>query len=58
MAVAGILLGAGVLGHLGHGMLSQQEPESCLYLPGGNGAHLVVVGEPAVLGGNPLEPDH
>ena len=54
MAVAGSLLGAGVfghsLGHLGHGMLGQQEPDSCLYLPGGNGVPLVVVGESAGLG--------
>ena len=47
--MAGILLlGAGVLGHslgdLKHGMHGHQEPDSCLYLPGGNGAPLVVAG--------------
>ena len=56
VALAASLLGAGVLGHsfgpLGHGVLGQQEPDGCLYLPG---APLVVVGEPAGLSGHPLE---
>jgi hypothetical protein len=63
VAVAGSLFGAGVLGHslgpLGHGVLGQltgqQEPDGSLYLPGGDGEPLVVVGEPAGLGSNPLE---
>ena len=57
VAVAGSLLRAGVLGHslgpLGHSVLGQltgqQEPDSRLDLPGGDGAPLVVVGKPAGL---------
>ena len=63
MAEAGSLLGAGVLGHslgpLGHSVLGQlagqQEPDSRLDFPGGDGAPLVVVGKPAGLGCNPLK---
>ena len=59
VAVAGSLLRAGVLGHslgpLGHSVLGQQEPDSRLDLPGGDGAPLVVVGKPAGLSGDPLE---
>ena len=57
------LLGAGVLGDgfgaLGHSVLGklawQEQPDSSLYLPGGDGVPLVVVGEPASLTSNPLE---
>ena len=59
VAVAGSLLRAGVLGHslgpLGHSVLGQQEPDSRLDLPGGDGAPLVVVGKPAGLSGDPPE---
>ena len=57
------LLGAGVLGDglgsLRDGVLGQlsgqEEPDSGLDLPGGDGGPLVVVGELAGLGGDPLE---
>ena len=57
------LLAAGVLGHglgsLRHSMLGQltgeEEPHGGLDLPGGDGGPLVVVGEAAGLGSNPLE---
>ena len=57
------LLGAGVLGDglgaLRDGVLGQlsgqQEPDGGLDLPGGDGGPLVVVGELAGLGGDPLE---
>ena len=55
VAVAGSLLRAGVLGPLGHSVLGQQEPDSRLDLPGGDGAPLVVVGKPAGLSCDPLE---
>ena len=62
--MAGInLLGAGVLGDslgaLRDGVLGEltreEEPDSSLDLAGGDGGPLVVVGESAGLGGNPLE---
>ena len=57
------LLGAGVLGDglgaLRHSVLGQlsgqQQPDGGLDLPGGDGGPLVVVGELAGLGGDPLE---
>ena len=57
------LLGAGVLGDglgaLRDGVLGQlsgqEEPDGGLDLPGGDGGPLVVVGELAGLGGDPLE---
>ncbi len=57
------LLGAGVLGDslgaLRHGVLGQltgeQEPDSGLDLPGGDGGPLVVEGKAGGLGGDPLE---
>jgi len=61
--VGSSLLGAGVLGDslgaLRHGVLGQltgqQEPDSGLDLPGGDGGPLVVVGKAGGLGSNPLE---
>ena len=57
------LLGAGVLGDslgaLRHGMLGQltrqEEPDSSLDLPGGDGGPLVVVGQAGGLSSNPLK---
>ena len=57
------LLAAGVLGHglgsLRDSVLGQltgkEEPHGSLNLPGGDGGPLVVVGEAAGLGSNPLE---
>ena len=57
------LLAAGVLGHglgsLRHSVLGQlsrqKEPDGSLDLPGGDGGPLVVVGQAAGLGSNPLE---
>jgi len=57
------LLGAGVLGDslgaLRHGVLGQltrqEEPDSCLDLPGGDGGPLVVVGQAGGLSSDPLE---
>jgi len=63
LAAGHSLLGAGVLGDslgaLRHGVLGQltgqQEPDSGLDLPGGDGGPLVVVGKAGGLGSNPLE---
>ena len=57
------LLGAGVLGDglgaLRHGVLGEltgeEEPDSSLDLPGGDGGPLVVVGQAGGLGGDPLK---
>ena len=61
--IANNLLGAGVLGDglgaLRDGMLGElsgeEEPDSGLDLPGGDGGPFVVVGEPGGLGGDALE---
>ena len=57
------LLGRGVFGHslgaLRHGVLSQftgeEQPDSCLDLPGGDGGPLVVVGQTRGLTGDALK---